>query len=60
MPPHVWVLAEAAFRGMLVEQKQQAILISGESGAGKTHAAKMVIHHLAKVCLQPTIPVLAN
>ena len=50
MPPHVWVLAEAAFRGMLVEQKQQAILISGESGAGKTEAAKYCLRYIVARC----------
>ena len=35
MPPHVFVVAESAFRGMLSEGKQQAILISGEPGAGR-------------------------
>ena len=40
MEPHAYALAEAAFRGMLVELKPQALLISGESGAGKTEAVK--------------------
>jgi myosin-5 len=46
LPPHVYVLAEAAFRGMLVEQKQQAVLISGESGAGKTEAVKACLRYI--------------
>eukprot|EP00962_Isochrysis_galbana_P036865 scaffold12822_cov112-Isochrysis_galbana.AAC.5 len=46
LPPHVYVLSETAFRGMLHEQKQQAILISGESGAGKTEAAKACIKYI--------------
>jgi len=46
LPPHVFVIAEMAFRGMLVEQKMQAILISGESGAGKTEAAKHCLRHI--------------
>ena len=40
------MLAEAAFRGMLVEQKQQSVLISGESGAGKTEAVKACLRYI--------------
>ena len=46
LPPHVYALAEAAFRGMLVERKPQAILITGESGAGKTEAAKYAVQYI--------------
>lgn len=46
LPPHVYVLSEVAFRGMLNEQTQQAILISGESGAGKTEAAKACVKYI--------------
>ena len=40
------MLAEAAYRGMLIEQKQQAVLISGESGAGKTEAVKACLRYI--------------
>eukprot|EP00325_Prymnesiales_sp_UTEX-LB-985_P031004 CAMPEP_0174738262 /NCGR_PEP_ID=MMETSP1094-20130205/69638_1 /TAXON_ID=156173 /ORGANISM="Chrysochromulina brevifilum, Strain UTEX LB 985" /LENGTH=388 /DNA_ID=CAMNT_0015941631 /DNA_START=76 /DNA_END=1239 /DNA_ORIENTATION=+ len=46
LAPHVYALAEAAYRGMLIEQKKQAILISGESGAGKTEAVKACLRHV--------------
>lgn len=46
LPPHVYVIAEAAYRGMLIEQKRQAILISGESGAGKTEAVKACLRYI--------------
>jgi len=46
LPPHVYGLSENAYRGMLGEQKQQAILISGESGAGKTEAAKACVKYI--------------
>eukprot|EP00958_Prasinococcus_capsulatus_P017345 scaffold1947_cov207-Prasinococcus_capsulatus_cf.AAC.32 len=47
LPPHVFALADEAFRLMLVESKTQSILISGESGSGKTEAAKQVMNFLA-------------
>ena len=40
--------AAAAFRGMLIEQKQQALLISGESGAGKTEAVKACLRYIVQ------------
>ena len=46
LAPHVYALAEAAYRGMLIEQKQQALLISGESGAGKTEAVKACLRYV--------------
>jgi myosin-1 len=40
VPPHIFVLAEQSFRALLTEGRSQAVIISGESGAGKTEAAK--------------------
>ena len=42
MAPHVYMLAEMAYRQMLKEDESQCIIISGESGAGKTEASKKV------------------
>ena len=49
VPPHLWSIAETAYRGMLTTQKNQAMLITGESGAGKTENTKKVITYLAMV-----------
>ena len=49
VPPHLWAIAETAYRGMLTNLKNQAMLITGESGAGKTENTKKVITYLALV-----------
>ena len=42
-------MAEHAYRAMLSTQLDQAVLVSGESGAGKTEAAKKVMEYVAAV-----------
>merc|ERR1711910_36075 len=42
-PPHLWAIAEGAYRNMLQNKKNNAMLITGESGAGKTENTKKVI-----------------
>merc|ERR1712180_382270 len=49
VPPHLWAIAEGAYRNMLQNQKDNAMLITGESGAGKTENTKKVITYLAMV-----------
>ena len=48
-PPHLWAIAEGAYRNMLQNKKDNAMLITGESGAGKTENTKKVITYLAIV-----------
>merc|ERR1712115_358706 len=48
-PPHLWAIAEGAYRNMLQNKKDNAMLITGESGAGKTENTKKVITYLAMV-----------
>jgi len=47
--PHVFAVAEGAYRAMLSTQLDQAVLVTGESGAGKTEAAKKVMEYVAAV-----------
>ncbi|GMI37386.1 hypothetical protein TeGR_g11847 [Tetraparma gracilis] len=47
--PHVFGVAMGAFRNMIAERANQSILISGESGAGKTEATKQCLHLLSEV-----------
>jgi len=49
--PHVFGIAMDAFRSMRTEDRCQSILISGESGAGKTEATKQCLHLLSEVAL---------
>mmetsp|Transcript_7081 Transcript_7081/g.23249 ORF Transcript_7081/g.23249 Transcript_7081/m.23249 type:complete len:853 (+) Transcript_7081:105-2663(+) len=49
MPPHVFQEAEDAFNQLQLHRKNQAIVICGESGAGKTESTKLMLHYLATV-----------
>merc|ERR1712050_363780 len=49
VPPHLWAITETAYRNMLANGKNQSMLITGESGAGKTENTKKVIAYLAQV-----------
>jgi len=49
VPPHLWAITETAYRNMLQNSKDQSMLITGESGAGKTENTKKVISYLAMV-----------
>merc|ERR1719418_302748 len=49
VPPHLWAITETAYRNMLTNSKDQSMLITGESGAGKTENTKKVISYLAAV-----------
>merc|ERR1711884_362461 len=50
VPPHLWAITETAYANMKTNGKDQAMLITGESGAGKTENTKKVISYLATVC----------
>lgn len=47
LPPHLYAIANEAYYTMKEETTDQCILISGESGAGKTEAAKQMLQFLA-------------
>ena len=49
LEPHVYETSSLAYRGLAVEGEDQSILVSGESGAGKTETVKILLSDLASV-----------
>ncbi|CAD6189770.1 unnamed protein product [Caenorhabditis auriculariae] len=49
MPPHLFAVSDEAYRNMLQDHENQSMLITGESGAGKTENTKKVISYFATV-----------
>uniref|UniRef100_A0A8U7N5N8 Myosin IH n=1 Tax=Corvus moneduloides TaxID=1196302 RepID=A0A8U7N5N8_CORMO len=50
LPPHLYAIADNAYRVMCNEYNNHFILISGESGAGKTEASKKILQYYAVTC----------
>ncbi|KAM9230083.1 unconventional myosin-Ia [Dugong dugon] len=50
LKPHIYALANVAYQSLKDQERDQCILITGESGAGKTEASKLVMSYVAAVC----------
>uniref|UniRef100_A0A3Q1F1P5 Unconventional myosin-Va-like n=1 Tax=Acanthochromis polyacanthus TaxID=80966 RepID=A0A3Q1F1P5_9TELE len=49
MDPHIFAVAEEAYKQMARNERNQSIIVSGESGAGKTVSAKYAMRYFATV-----------
>ncbi|XP_077993002.1 unconventional myosin-Ia-like [Glandiceps talaboti] len=49
LPPHIYAISDDAYRAMRDRNQDQCVIISGESGAGKTEASKIVMQYVAAV-----------
>ncbi|XP_053293479.1 myosin-7 [Pleuronectes platessa] len=52
-PPHIFSISDNAYQYMLADRENQSILITGESGAGKTVNTKRVIQYFASIAAAP-------
>uniref|UniRef100_A0A671SXR4 Unconventional myosin-XV-like n=1 Tax=Sinocyclocheilus anshuiensis TaxID=1608454 RepID=A0A671SXR4_9TELE len=48
-PPHLFAIANASYTKMMDAKENQCIIISGESGSGKTETTKLVLRYLAAI-----------
>lgn len=49
LPPHIFAIGDNAYTNMRRYNQDQAIIISGESGAGKTESTKLLLQYLAAI-----------
>ncbi len=47
--PHVYEVSALAYKGLAFDDEDQSILITGESGSGKTETAKIIMDHIASI-----------
>ena len=53
MPPHIYAMAQSAYRSMVSSRCDQSLVYVGRSGSGKTHNFRSALHYL---CLAAGCP----
>ena len=53
LEPHLYEVSSLCYKGLAVDRQNQSILVSGESGAGKTETVKICMNHIATVQQDP-------
>lgn len=54
LPPHIFAIANLAYRKLIDEQRNQCVVVSGESGAGKTESMKFILQYLTAISKKPS------
>jgi myosin heavy subunit len=50
LKPHIFWIADVAYQHLLAGRTSQCIVVSGESGAGKTESTKLMVEHIIHLC----------
>jgi myosin-5 len=53
LPPHIYEVSSLCYKGLALNKQNQSILVSGESGAGKSETVKICMNHIATVQQDP-------
>ena len=60
VPPHIYAVAEEAYQKMMEEKKSQSLIITGETGSGKSENAKKVTQYLSFISSKKRNQEIAN
>uniref|UniRef100_A0A915P0B4 Uncharacterized protein n=1 Tax=Meloidogyne floridensis TaxID=298350 RepID=A0A915P0B4_9BILA len=54
LPPHVFAIADVTYHNLIRNKENQVVVISGESGSGKTESTNFLLHHLTALSQKGT------